>query len=97
MEKIFPSETAAGRRTGLLTELRDRRVQLGHVSSLGIKLLDLGGWHRFVGLAGGPVHGLHPEDAVLLVVAGKDHRVAFLHGIEKCSATLQAWQEREDT
>lgn len=41
-----------------------------------------------MGLASGAIHGLDPQDAVLLVVAGKDHSVAFLHSIEESPATI---------
>lgn len=44
-----------------------------------------------MGLASGTIHGLDPQDAVLLIIAGKDHSVAFLHGIEESPATIQAW------
>ncbi|TNN84379.1 hypothetical protein EYF80_005372 [Liparis tanakae] len=52
--------------------------------------LDLSGWDRLMGLASGTIHGLDPQDAVLLVIAGKDHSVAFLHGVEESPATIQA-------
>lgn len=46
-------------------------------------------------LAGGSVHGLDPQDAVLLIVTCKNHCVSFLHSVEECSATFQTWQERK--
>lgn len=75
---------------GILTELRDGRVQLGRRAPFGIELLDLCGRHRLVGLARGPVHGLDPQDAVLLVIAGEDHSVTLLHGVKEGPATVQA-------
>lgn len=43
-----------------------------------------------MGLASGTIHGLDPQDAVLLIIAGKDHSVAFFHCIEEGPATIQA-------
>lgn len=37
----------------------------------------------------GSIHGLHPQDPVLLVVAGKDHGVALFHGVEEGSTSVQ--------
>jgi len=75
---------------GLLTELRNGSIHLGRGTPFGVKFLDLSGWDRLVGLAGGSVHGLDPQDAVLLIVAGEDHSVTFLHCIEESPATIQA-------
>lgn len=74
----------------LLTELRNGSVHLGRGTPFGVKFLDLSGWDRLVGLASGAIHGLDPQDAVLLVVAGKHHSVTFLHCIEESPATIQA-------
>lgn len=79
----------------LLTELRDGGIQLRHISTLGIELLHLGRGHRFVRLPRGPVHGLDPQDAILLVITCKYHRVSFFDGIEEGSATLQTCTERK--
>lgn len=67
---------------------------MGRGPPFGVELLDLSGRDRFVGLAGGPVHGLDPQDPVLLVIAGKDHSVSFLHGVEESPATVQACDAR---
>lgn len=74
----------------VLTELRDGRVQLGRSAPFGVELLDLCGGHRLVGLARGPVHGLDPQDAVLFIIAGKDHSVALLHSVKEGPAAIQA-------
>lgn len=75
---------------GLLTELRYGGIHLGRGTPFGVKFLDLSGWDRLVGLSGGTVHGLNPQDAVLLVITGEDHSVAFFHCIEESPAAIQA-------
>lgn len=76
---------------GLLTELRDGGIHLSWSAPFGVEFLDLSRWDGFVGLASSTVHGLDPQDAVLLVIAGEDHSVALLHCIEESSASIQAW------
>lgn len=44
-----------------------------------------------MGLASGAIHGLDPQDAVLLIITGKDDSVTFLHCIEESPATIQPW------
>lgn len=78
---------------GLLTELRNGSIHLGWGTPFGVKFLDLSGWDRLVGLASGTIHGLDPQDAVLLIIAGKHHSVAFLYRIEESPATIQAWEQ----
>lgn len=78
----------------LLTELRNGSIHLGWGTPFGVKFLDLSGWDRLVGLASGAIHGLDPQDAVLFVIAGKHHSVAFLHCIKESPATIQAWNNR---
>lgn len=75
---------------GLLTELRNGSIHLGRGTPFGVEFLDLSWWDGFVGLAGGAIHGLDPQDSVLLVIAGKHHSVAFLHGVEEGPAAIQA-------
>lgn len=72
-----------------LTELRDGRVQLWRRPASGVQLLHLCGRNRLVRLAGGSIHGLHPQDPVLLVVTGKDHGVALFHGVKEGSTSFQ--------
>lgn len=79
----------------LLTELWDGGVQLRYISALGVELLHLGRGHRFVRLPRGPVHGLDPQDAILLVITCKYHCVSFFDGIEEGSATLQTCTDRK--
>lgn len=79
----------------LLTELRDGGVQLRHVPTLGVELLDLGRGHRLVGLSRGPVHSLDPQDAILLVITCKYHCVSFFDGVEEGSAAFQTWKRRK--
>ena len=43
-----------------------------------------------MGLASGAIHGLDPQDAVLLIITGKDHSVTFLYSIKEGPATIQA-------
>lgn len=73
----------------LLTKLGDGGIQLRHIPSLGVEFLDLGRGHRLVWLPGGPIHGLDPQDAILLVITCKYHCVSFFDCIEEGSATLQ--------
>lgn len=75
---------------GLLTELRNGSIHLGRGAPFGVEFLDLSWWDGLVGLASGAVHGLDPQDSVLLVIAGKHHSVAFLHGVEEGPAAVQA-------
>lgn len=82
-------------RFGLLTELRDGSVHLSRGAPFGIKFLDLSGRDGLVGLAGGAIHGLDPQDAVLLVIAGEDHSVAFLHCVEESPSAIQAWRQEQ--
>lgn len=72
----------------LLTKLGDGGVQLRYVSSFSVELLDLGWGHRLVGLPSGPIHGLDPQDAILLIITCKYHGVSFFDCIEEGSATL---------
>lgn len=76
---------------GLLTELRDGSVHLGRGAPFGVELLDLSGRDRLVGLASGTIHGLDPQDAVLFIVAGKHHSVAFFHRVEEGPPSIKAW------
>lgn len=78
----------------LLTELRNGSVHLGWGTPFGVKFLDLSWWDRLVRLASGTIHGLDPQDAILLVITGKDYSVTFFHGIEESPATIQAWDKR---
>lgn len=75
---------------GLLTELRNGSVHLGRGTPFGVEFLDLSRRDGLVGLASGAVHGLDPQDSVLLVIAGEHHSVAFLHGVEEGPAAVQA-------
>lgn len=75
---------------GLLTELRNGSIHLGRGTPFGVEFLDLSWWDGLVGLAGGAIHGLDPQDSVLLVIAGKHHSVAFFHGVEESPAAIQA-------
>lgn len=75
---------------GLLTELRNGSVHLGRGTPFGVEFLDLSWWDGLVGLSSGAIHGLDPQDSVLLVIAGKHHSVAFLHGVEESPAAVQA-------
>lgn len=72
-----------------LTELRYRGIQLWRCAPPGVEFLDLGGRHRFVGLTRGPIHGLHPQDPVLFVIAGKDHSVSFFDGVKEGPTAVQ--------
>lgn len=75
---------------GLLTELRNGSIHLGRGTPFGVEFLDLSWWDGLVGLASGAIHGLDPQDAVLLVIAGEHHSVAFLHGVEERPTAVQA-------
>lgn len=75
---------------GLLTELRNGSIHLGRGTPFGVKFLDLSGRDGLVGLASGAIHGLDPQDAVLLIVACEHHSVAFLHRVEESPAAIQA-------
>lgn len=63
---------------------------MGRGAPFGVEFLDLSGRDRLVGLASGAIHGLDPQDAVLLVVAGKHHSVAFLHRVEEGPPSVKA-------
>lgn len=63
---------------------------MGRGAPFGVEFLDLSWWDGLVGLAGGAIHGLDPQDSVLLIIAGKHHSVAFLHGVEEGPAAVQA-------
>lgn len=72
----------------MLTQQGDRGVGLW-VSPSAVQPLVLGGWDGFVGLARGPVHGLHPQNPVLLIIAGKHHQVPLSHRAEEHLSTLE--------
>lgn len=72
-----------------LTELRYRRIQLWCCAPSGVEFLDLGGGNRLVGLTRGPIHGLHPQDPVLFVIAGKDHSISLFDCVKEGPTAIQ--------
>lgn len=61
------------------------------VSSSAVGGFVLRWWNRFVGLARGSVHGLNPQQPILLVVTGEHDQVSLFHRVEEHPTTLQTW------
>lgn len=75
----------------ILTELRDGSIKLWCCPSFGVEFLHLGRGDGFVGLARGTIHGLNPQDSILLIITGEDHSVSLLHSVEERPTSIQTW------